>query len=252
MKLRYAMYGPMALTIVLLQVSSAQTLNVTQFTPSTAQGGVNIQATYDQGPSPWCPDANVRWLQRILLKKGDGTTRKDDVPGYPVGDFIDPQPTQPGGPWDNNPWYDVTYNSAADRASDTNRQGGKGKFFNDSPTGWGPFGPMYFCAWTAVVCIDTATKKASYMGGFTWGFCVSATGGVTGIAPAALSNTAATAGIFNGALGMGPASFKEWSVIPGDQNCQLTFSSVPEPASLITVAVAMGALVLRRRARSRR
>lgn len=233
--------------LLVVQASFAQTLKVTQFAGSTTQGGVNIQAQYDQGATPWCPDANVRWIQRIKLTKGDHTTQKDDVPGYPSGDFIDPQPTQPGGPWDNDPWYDVTYNSAADRTADTNRQGGKGKFFNDSPGGWGPFGPMYFDAWTAVVCIDTTTKKAAFMGGFTWGFCVSATGGITAIAPAALGNNAATAGIFNGALGSGPAGFKAWSVTTGDPQCQLTFSTVPEPSSFLVLAGAGLVLVSRRR-----
>lgn len=237
----------MAAGLFLLQSSFAQTLKVTQFAGSTTQGGVNIKAEYDQGASPWCPDANVRWLQRIKLTKGDHTTQKDDVPGYPKGDFIDPQPTQAGGPWDNDPWYDVTYNSAADRNTDTNRQNGKGKFFNDSPGGWGPFGPMYFDAWTAVVCIDSTTKKATFMGGFTWGFCVSATGAITSIAPAALGNTDATAGIFNGSLGLGPDSFKAWSVGKGDAQCQLTFSSVPEPSSFVALASAGLVLVLRRR-----
>lgn len=232
-----------ALGVVALS-AMAQTIKITKFTPGTPAGGLSIQAQYDQGATPWCPDANVRWLQRILLKNADGTP-KTNVPGYPKADFIDPQPTQPGGPWDNDPWYDVTYNSAADRNTDTNRQNGKGKFFNDSPGGWGPFGPMYFCAWTALVCIDDTTKKAKYMGGFTWGFCVSATGGITQITYASLGNTDGTMGIFNTALGSGPAGFKAWTIEKGDPQCQMTV--VPEPSSFVALGAAALGLVVRRR-----
>jgi hypothetical protein len=228
----------------------AQTLTVTRFDVQQTRGGLTIQAEYDLGPNPCCPPERVRWLQRILLTDAAGN-RKDNVPGYPIGDFIDPQPTQPGGPWDNLPWYDVTYNTAADRNTDTNRQGGRGRFFNDSPGGWGPFGPMCFSAWTAIVCIDETTKTAEYMGGFTWGFCVAANGTISGVAPAALANNAATAAIFNGSLALGPASFREWSVRPGDPNCQLTFSAVPEPATMTAMGMAFAAMVLRRRRRSR-
>ena len=244
-------YCRLALSIVVMTTTTAfsQTISVTKYGGSNAQGGISIQAEYDQGPNPWCLPENVRWLQRILLKKGDGVTQKDDVPGYPSGDFIDPQPGQPGGPWDNSPWYDVTYNSAADRNSSMNQQGGKGRFMNDSPSGWGPFGPMYFCAWTAVVCIDTTTKKASYMGGFTWGFCVTATGGIVGNTVQPLLNDAATAGIFNGALGKGPAGFKEWSVMPGDPQCQLRLNAVPEPSAMLMLG-GLAAGVMRRRKRA--
>lgn len=244
-RIRFLLFA--TLVAGLTNIGLAQTLKVTQWAPSTAQGGTNIQAEYDLGPSPWCPPEKVRWLQRILLKEGDGTTQKNNVPGYPSGNFIDPQPTQPGGPWDNNPWYDVTYNSAANRATDTNRQNGAGRFFNDSPGGWGPFGPMYFCAQTAIVCIDETTKVATYMGGFTWGFCVSATGAITGIAPAAMPNNAATVADFNGALAAGPASFRAWTVAVGDPQCQLTFSSVPEPSAMAGLGIGIAALALRRR-----
>lgn len=236
------------LAVFALQGAFAQTLKVTKWTSTQTGGGVDIQAEWDQGANPWCPDANVRWLQHVLLKNEDGTT-KNNVPGYPNGSFIDPQPTQPGGPWDNQPWYDVTYNSAANRATDTNRQNGAGKFMNDSPRGWGPFGPMYFCASTAVVCIDTTTKKATFMGGFTWGFCVSATGAIAPINPMAMANNDATMAIFNGGLQSGPASFKEWKLEKGDPQCQLTFSTVPEPGSFAAMGLAIGALALRRRNR---
>lgn len=225
-------------------VAWAQTLNVTLFNAPAGQGGVNIQADWDLGSNPWCNATDVRWLQRVQLKNPDGTTN-NGVPGYPSGEFIDPLPTQPGGPWDNNPWYDVTYNTAANRASDTNRQGGAGRFYNDSPAGWGPFGPLTFCAWTAVVCINTENSIATYIGGFTWSFTVGATGGITSTAPAALSNTAATTGLFNGSLQNGPASFRSWTLNTGDPNCQLTF--VPEPASMIALGLGVAAMLRRRR-----
>lgn len=222
-------------------VAQAQTLHVTKFNWSNAQGGVNIQAEFDQGPNPWCPAADVRWLQNVKIKDAAGNIR-NNVPGYPNGDFTDPLPNGPGGPWDNDPWYDVTYNSAADRNTDTNRQGGKGRFFNDSPGGWGPFGPLYFCATTAIVCIDRNNFKANMMGVFSWGFCVSATGGITPIQPMALGNTAATSGLFNSGAGLAP-----WTVQPGDNDCQLTVTTVPEPASF--AAFAVGVLLLRRKSR---
>ncbi len=234
-----------ALCIVTVSSSWAQTLKVTRFVDN-GRGGVEIQAEYDQGKDPWCKDENVRWIQRLLLKQGDGKTEKTDVPGYPKASFIDPQPTQGGSTFDNLPWYDFTYGSAADRAANQNKLNGGGKFFNDTPAGWGPFGPMYFCAWTAVVCTDTATKKASFMGGFTWGFCVSATGAISLISTTTLGNNDDTVGIFNTALGSGPDSFKDWSLTKGDDKCQLTVTSVPEPTSLVALACA-GLLVLRRR-----
>lgn len=252
------------LFILALQTVGAQTLTVTQWNTSTAQGGANIQAEYAGIPPTWCPSANVRWLQRILLKEGDGTTQKNDVPGYPSGNFIDPQPNQPGAPlWDQLPWYDVTYNTAAQRAANGPIQHGSGAFMNDSPSGWGPFGPMYFCATTAVVCIDTDMKMATLLGGFEWGFCVAANGAITptpatptGIAAATLRNAGAggTAAMFNtalaaGAFGAGTGAGQGWSIKPSVENCELTFryAPVPEPATMALCGAALVAAARRRR-----
>lgn len=228
----------------------AQTLRVTTYGVVQNPAGANIQAEYTQGDPPWCPPERVRWLQRVHITNPDGTT-KNNVPGYPNGDFIDPQPTQPGGPWDNQPWYDVTYNSAADRNTDTNRQNGAGRFMNDSPRGWfGTWGPLCFTACTAVVCIDPATNTASFMGGFSWGFCVDGAGVVSQIAPSALANNAATMAKFNGALGTGPATFRAWTLAAGDPNCQLTFSAVPEPGTMAVLGLALLGFARRRRSKT--
>ncbi len=114
----------------------AGAISVTQYEADQAQGGVDIQAEYDPADfEDVCPPENIRWLQRILLKDDMGN-QKNDVPGYPSGNFIDPQPNQPGGPFDNDPWYDFTYNTAADRNNNVNRQNGAGPFFIDTPGGW--------------------------------------------------------------------------------------------------------------------
>ncbi len=229
----------------------SQVLRITQFDVSNAQGGLNIQADYS-GIDPQCCDpANVRWLQRILLLDGNGN-RLDTVNGYPIGDFIDPQPTQPPGGWDGDPWYDVTYNSAADRATDTNRQNGAGAFFNDSPGGWRPFGPVSFLAFTAVVCINSTTKEAAFLGGFTWGFNIPAqNGNVSGILPGILGNTQATATMFNDSIALGAFANSGWRVVVGDPNCQLTVQSVPEPMTMALSLAAGGLAVRRLRARRR-
>ncbi|MCB8931928.1 MAG: PEP-CTERM sorting domain-containing protein [Fimbriimonadaceae bacterium] len=232
----------------------AQSLNVTQYA-THGNGGVNIQADWDLGSSTWCDPANVRWIQNIKLKNLDGTD-KNNVPGYiNRPNFIDPLPDQPGGPWDTLPWYDVTYGSAADRNTNTNRiANGSGRFFNDSPAGWGPFGPMMFCAFTAVVCIDNTAKTASYMGGFSWGFTVAANGTVTAKPLLQMANNQATVDMFNTALHINttdanynPATFREWSMTLGDANCQLTYNPVPEPGTMALCAAAIGVAAKRRR-----
>lgn len=217
----------------------AQSLTVSKFNWSTAQGGVNIQAEYDQGPNPCCPPENVRWIQNVKIRDAAGNIR-NDIPGYPNGDFTDPQENGPGGPWDSDPWYDVTYNSAADRSSNTNRQGGRGRYYNDSPQGWGPFGFLSFNATTALVCIDTNNFKADIMAVFSWGFTISPTGTTSPIQPSPLGNTSATSGLFNSGAGLAP-----WTVQPGDDDCQLPITAVPEPSAF--AALSLGALMLLRR-----
>lgn len=235
----------------------AQSLNVTQYA-THGNAGVNIQADWDLGSSTCCDPANVRWIQNIKLKNLDGTP-KNNVPGYiNRPNFIDPLPDQPGGPWDTLPWYDVTYGSAADRNSNTNRiANGSGRFFNDSPGGWaGAWGALDFCAFTAVVCIDGANKTASYLGGFSWGFRVAADGTTTKFALAQMANNAATINMFNTALHINsgtsdpnynPASFREWTMQVGDVNCQLNFNPVPEPGTMALCAAAVGIAARRRR-----
>ena len=251
MKRQLGLFLAVLLAAFVASSASAQVITVTQF--DATAGGVNIQAQWNLGPDPCCPPANVRWIQNIKLKNLDGTP-KNDVTGYiNRPNFIDPLPDQPPGGWDALPWYDVTYNTAADRTTNTNRQNGAGAFFNDSPNGWGPFGPMDFCAFTAVVCITPSTTgaggTAKYLGGFSWGFRVAANGTVTKLALAGMPNNAATIGMFNTALQetYSPQSFKDWSMVLGDANCQLTFQPVPEPGTMALCAAAIGIAVKRRR-----
>lgn len=250
----YRASASVVVVLAAIQTGLAQTLNVTQYA-THGNAGVNIQAHWDV-PSSWscCDPANMRWLQNIKLKNLDGTP-KNNVQGYlNRPDFIDPLPDQPPGGWDTLPWYDVTYGSAADRTANTNRiANGSGRFFNDSPGGWaGAWGALDFCGFTAVVCINDATKTAEYLGGFSWGFRVAANGTVTKFALAAMANNAATVGMFNTALqkSYSPATFSEWTVNVGDPNCQLTFNPVPEPGTIALCAAAVGLAAKRRRRRA--
>lgn len=214
----------------------AGSISITTYEADQAQGGVDIQAEYDPADfEEVCDPANIRWLQRILLTDENGD-QKDDVPGYPSGNFIDPQPDQPGGPFDDDPWYDITYNSAADRDSDTNRQNGAGPFFNDSPSGWGPFGPMSFSATTVLVCIDSANCTFTILEGFTWGFDVAADGTITAqelVEDITIDQDLRD--LFNDALDLGPDSFSKWT-------------AVPEPSTVVLLAFA-GVVAAARRAR---
>lgn len=231
--------GALAILATMAEPARADLINITQYDVNQAGGGLNIQANYDlTGSGITCDPANIRWIQRILLKDGNGN-QKDNVPGYPSGNFIDPQPGQPGGPWDTLPWYDVTYNTADDRDNDVNRQNGAGAYFNDSPNGWGPFGPMSFNATTAIVCINSANCTFQILGGFTWGFSVAADQTITAIPTViGLMNDAATRKLFNDALDLGPASFSKWQ-------------AVPEPSSVLLISVGLAGMRLVRRRRGR-
>lgn len=226
-------------------LASAQ-IAITQFQANQAGGGMNIQAHYVVPPSFCCPPERLRWFQIIQLKDGNGNP-KTIPPWYPNATFVDPQPAQPGGPWDNDPWYDVTYNSAADRTTDTNRQNGKGRFMNDSPAGWTPYGPMSFNATTLVVCIDEAAKTFRYVGGFTWGFNVAAppaNPAISLINWAPIGDSAALRNFANGALANGGGNMPQWSMV---ENTACTLNTIPEPASMAALAMGLGVVLKRRR-----
>lgn len=221
----------------------ADLITISQYDVNQAGGGVNIQANYDlTGTGITCDPANVRWLQRILLTDGTGA-QKNDVPGYPSGNFIDPQPMQGGGTFDNNPWYDFTYNTAADRTAGTNQQNGAGAFYTDSPSGWGPFKPITFSATLELVCINSADCTGVLLGGFTWGFSINMAGTVTKIPIGNAPPNDATATVFNDALQLGPKSFSKWRV-----------RSVPEPSSvaLMGLGLAGAGMAAARRRRAAR
>jgi hypothetical protein len=209
---------------------------VTRCEVNQAGTGVNVQAEYTLDPGIDCPPENLRWIQRILLKDPMGNTI-NTIPGYPNGDFIDPQPNQPPGGWDTEPWYDVTFNSAADRAANTNRQNGAGRFFNDSPNGWGPFGPMSFCATTAIVCINMANCTAVLLGAFTWGFSVAADGTITKMAAMAMTDPATVVTELNGALRNGPDTFSKWTIQQNPSGQYLGFRMIPEPSTLVLALI---------------
>ena len=230
-------------TLVLLSTSGfAQKLKVTK--ADVFEGGMHTEAEYDLGTSPWCDAKNVRWLQNVQLCDKDGKIR-NDVPGFPSGDFIDPQP---GGTFDNEPWYDFTYNSDADRQVPKDHQGGKGPYFRDIPKGWAPFGEITFKAKLIVVCIDETKNEFQYMGGFGWGFKVAADKKTT--TKNGLANCPDSAELrksFNDALGRSPASFKKWKMVESDPRCRLQLV-VPEPTTMIALAAGVASLVRRRKA----
>lgn len=222
------MFAAIVVLVFASAESRADLFTISQCDVNQAGGGLNIQANYDLTGSGITSDpANIRWLQRILLKDGTGA-QKDDVPGYPSGNFIDPQPMQGGKTFDNNPWYDFTYKTAADRTANTNQQNGAGAFYTDSPSGWGPFKPISFCATLEIVSINSADCTAVLLGGFTWGFKIDMAGTVTKISTAAAAPNDANAKIFNDALQLGPQSFKKWRV-----------RSVPEPSSVALLGLGL-------------
>lgn len=222
---------------------------VTQYAKNEAGGGANIQANWVRPATFCCAESDMRWFQVIELRDGAGAL-KNNVPGYPNGRFVDPQPNQPPGGWDNLPWYDVTYGSAADRTANTNMiSNGSGRFMNDSPQGWKPFGPMSFNATTLVVCIDQQNKKFRYIGGFTWGFTVAAPPANPAISLHALTqvnDSAALRNLCNSALGSADpnSEMRQWSMI---ENTACTLGVVPEPASLAALGLGSAAFIRRRR-----
>jgi len=217
-------------------------------------GGVHIQLHF-------APNANfanqthvtdVRWLQRVDSSKATGFTPNPNRP------FIDPRAGQiPEA--DNLPFYEFTYNNAADRASGANRvANGSGRFYTDSPRVLLNRSPYTFSGETLLVGIegDIANKKLAILGGVAWSFTFAgAVPGVTVTASnvTALADNNALRGNFNTALGL---DFPGWTLIPPAQwDDQVTItggtttgSSIPEPSAMIlSLSAIAGVLVLGRR-----
>ncbi len=238
---------------VCVAASSARAdLAVTMYAANQAGGGLDIQAQYDAADiDPDCCDLdNVRWIQRVLLTDDMGN-RVDTVPGFPNGDFIDPQT---GGTFDNDPWYDFTYNTAADRATPANEQLGAGRFYNDSPSGWLPFGEINFEAMTLIVCVDFQNMTFEFLGGFSWGFNINADQDLVTTMPLGiLADTAALRGIFNDALDDGDFASDGWEMVEGDVDCYVDVRVVPEPGTFALLGIGittLGVPSLRRRYRA--
>lgn len=222
--------------------SWAQSFNVTKYFTRNPQGGVGIEAEYDLGPD-WdcCPPEDIRWMQRIVLRDANGDV-KNNVPGYPNGDFIDPIPDQAGGPWDTLPWYDVTYTDAAHTSG---LQRGKGKYMEDYPSGWGPFGPMSFNAQTFLVCVDEDLEAFCFIAGFTWGFSVAADGTITRHGAALFGDSPEFGAGVNAGLDRIP-DFEPWDYWGECADCpEFTLTVVPEPTTM--TAMVLGVLALARR-----
>ncbi len=233
----------MAIFAAVALEARADLINITQDDVNQAAGGVTIKANYDvAGIMGLCPGGNIRFIQQVSLTDGSGNP-KNGVPGYPNSNFIDPQPNQGNpGDFDNQPWYDATYNNAANRDANTNRQYGSGSYYYDKPAGWGAFKPVMFSATAAVVCIDTSNCTFQILAGFTWGFSIAADGTVTNIpAMTTVMNDAATRKLFNDSLATGPATFSKWKAV----------QSVPEPSSIVLAGLGLVGLRTLRARRKR-
>lgn len=225
---------------------ASASLNVTRYDVNQAAGGLTIHAQYDPADiDPECCDPmNVRWIQRVLLTDGMGA-QLNTVPGYPSGDFIDPQQVQGPG-FDNLPWYDATYNTAADRNANMNRQFGAGPFYLDTPGGWLPFGPLTFSASTLLVCVDPVAKSFEFLAGFSWGFSINAAMNmVTALPLMELADTAGLRMTINNSLGLGQFAGQGWMMVQNsDEDCYLDVNFVPEPGTISLVMIGVVAIGL--------
>ncbi len=221
----------------------ADVINITEYAANQADGGLNIKADYDvDAIKGTCPPENLRYLQRVLLTDDMGKP-KPLLPEFPNANFIDPQPDQGGpGSFDTDPWYDATYDTAADRDANDDRKFGAGRFYRDDPSGFKNDGPLIFSAITVIVCIDATTCRFEILGGFTWGFSVAADKTITALkADTGVSNDEATRKIFNDALALGPKSFSKWSAV----------ASIPEPSSLALFGLGAAGMRIARSRRNR-
>jgi|GEM_PF-2088265 len=253
-------FGPLSLVMTLsLMAASAQAAKIDITSLTKFQGGAEIKAQYDLGAnwdSDCCPPANIRWMQRVQLldDKGADKVIAPPDPNFPFAQFIDPRKGQDiggGNKGDDLPFYDVTY-AKADFSDGIQR--GSGQYFFDRPSGWQNDSPLDFLATTLLVCIDDATKQARYLAGFKWGFSVRNAGGAVttslinwGKVPYGAGLKASYDGLLDNAVGKAGEGFKnKWTLEAADPNCP-EFEVVPEPASMVAMAVGLAGLVARRR-----
>jgi hypothetical protein len=145
------------------------------------------------------------------------------------------------GVGDGLPFYDITYNSVADRNTPANEvHNGSGPLYNDSPRVLLTRGPYSFMAETLLVCIEP-DMMLGILGGVKWGFDIAADmTTVTPHAMMALGDTMAIRDAFNTALAL---DFPGWTIKPSttlwpDEQPQVGLT-VPETRSASLLLMAM-------------
>ncbi|HWB53539.1 MAG TPA: hypothetical protein VG722_05075 [Tepidisphaeraceae bacterium] len=230
--------------------SAFANIDITRYVPS--DGGMEFKAEYTIDPDTLCPcpPENIRWLQLVQLT--DSLTGKPKLVGeFPYTTFIDPQMNQPGGPFDEEPWYDYTYNSDADRTDKKNQQNGAGAFFVDYPTLNDSDAPIQFKAYTILVCIGE-NQTATFLGGFTWGFTFSRDMVTRSLDVMPLSDSQNLRNMFNNGPGGLEASY-DWTLAADadPDDCPVTVSEfgkavVPAPESFLAGAILCASLTFGR------
>jgi hypothetical protein len=213
-------------------------------------GGVDIIAHYtlDAGFSDFADDfteGDLRWLQLVTTSKDSSFTPTPNRP------FIDPRSDQPGG-FDDLPWYDPTFTTLANAQANTNRQFGSGPYYLDTPRALLSRGPYTFTAQTLLVVEEG--QRIGVLGGFQWGFTIGADRTtVTPLDISLLTDSPSLLEQVNAALGLDfPGYTLEGlgQLFPGP-DVTPPIPTVPEPSSVILVAVGAACLVPLARARRR-
>lgn len=236
--------------------ASAGVLNVgeiTLFRHQTQTNGMEITARFDPNGSfaeqDCCNAADLRWIQVVST-----TARAGFSPPGDLRPFIDPRNGQNiGDPLtgDALPFYDVTYTGDPAANPSLGIQRGTGSHIYDAPALNNPASrPNTFCADTLLVCLKPGTMMMAILGGFTWGFDITAGGAVTLKNPSQLGDSADLRAKFNTALGL---DFPGWSLISAgeawpDAGPLIVTTTVPSPAGITVLAMAGIAATRRRRA----
>jgi hypothetical protein len=239
-------------------------INIDNYTPYTGAtgadlSGVTITAHYNipdpTALSDCCDPSDLRWMQLVTSSTGTGFTPTPNRP------FIDPRQGQNigAGVGDNLPYYDVTY---PDNTL-TGINNGVGPYIYDMPAVLNmravPGTPYTFVADSVLVCIyDSATNPVQLiiLGGFQWGFTITATNNVPGPGvtyqstpmPIMQLGNNALRGAFNTALAV---DFPGYTVVnsAGTPCEDCVFLLTPEPASSWLILLALPALIILARRR---